>query len=77
MGFFLSREHHAFIEDCLDGYIVSAAMQELGLDDMYDSPTLHKIPPLMGTYSKEDQYSWLLKLAHKLLNRFVKLEKGN
>ena len=53
--------------DSLHAYIVTACMQELGLDTLDGNPKVNI--PL--TYKKKEQYDWLMKIARGILNKHV------
>ena len=70
------RSHHAFVDDCLDGYIVAACMELMNIESPNDAPVTWKPSPLLVHQSKELQYEWLKKLGNEILNQFIKIDKG-
>ncbi|XP_062573983.1 uncharacterized protein LOC134235829 [Saccostrea cucullata] len=69
------RQHFAFVEDCLDAFILAAAMDIMGMNELDDQPKEFRPPPLIQTASCDEQYSWLSSLAQEILERHVKLDK--
>ena len=62
--------------DCLDAYILGATVKVMELECLDGMPIKWRLPPLLKTAEKSDQYQWLTKLAQEILEKHVKLDKG-
>lgn len=76
-GIFFFRSHFAFVEDCLDAYILAATVEVMGLGNVDEIPTKVKPPPLLATSTKEEQYEWLVSVAKRVMDKHIKLDNGN
>ncbi|XP_070545028.1 uncharacterized protein [Ptychodera flava] len=66
------RSHFTFMKDCIDAHVVAAAMEILGLEAVDDVPQ-NGPPPVMNSWSKDEQYEWIWNLAKTILTTHVKL----
>lgn len=58
------RAHSAFLEDVLDGSIISAGCSYWGIDSPDQQPTLNKPPPIVyRLLSPDEQLKWALEVA--------------
>ena len=62
--------------DCLDAYILGAAMEVMDLNNVDEMPKKFKPPPLLHASTTEEQYEWLSSLGKEILEKHVKLTKG-
>ena len=74
--FFYFRAHMNFVQDCLDAFILTAAMEIFGIGKLNEDPKKSKPPHFLHLASKEDQYKWLCNLGKQLLDEYVKLDNG-
>ncbi|XP_062577634.1 uncharacterized protein LOC134239465 [Saccostrea cucullata] len=67
------RAHFAFVEDALDAFILGAAMDVMGLENINGSPQQFN-PNTLSLFSAEDQFSWLKKLAEAIIDKHINLQ---
>ncbi|XP_062572276.1 uncharacterized protein LOC134234243 [Saccostrea cucullata] len=67
------RAHFAFVEDALDAFILGAAMDVMGLEDINGSPQQFN-PNTLSLFSAEDQFSWFKKLAEAIIDKHINLQ---
>lgn len=66
----------AFVEDCLDAFILAAAMNVMGLTELDEQPKEFKPSQFLEIASNDEQYAWLPSLAQYILDRHVTQDKG-
>ena len=54
-NFFPIRSHHAFIEDCLDAYIITASLDHFGISSLDTLPTTNVPPSDLSTQGPQEQ----------------------
>lgn len=62
--------------DCLDAFILGAAMDVMQLGNVDERPGKWKPPPLLEHLSKKEQFDWLTTLAENILQKHIKLDEG-
>ena len=60
----------------MDGYIVAACMTLMGLEELDGTPKQWAPSVLLHLQSKDEQFKYLMKLAHEILKKFVNIDKG-
>lgn len=74
--FYICRQHFAFVEDCLDAFILAAAMNVMGITELDEQPKEFKPSQFLEIASHDEQYDWLSSLAQEILDRHVTQDKG-
>lgn len=63
------------MEDCLDAYIVGAAMDVMGLETLNGKPSNFPCH-LLNFHSDEERYTALNQLAQKIIKKHINLDRG-
>ncbi|KAK3098281.1 hypothetical protein FSP39_017934 [Pinctada imbricata] len=64
------RSHYAFVEDCLDAFIVGAYMHLSGTQNLQTESPLQQT--MFNFLSDEQKYTFIHKLAKDILDKYVK-----
>jgi hypothetical protein len=67
------RPHFAFVEDALDAFILGAAMDVMGLEDINGSPQQLN-PNTLVMCGVDHQLLWLQKLAKTIIDKHINLQ---
>lgn len=68
------RSHYAWMDDCLDSFILGAYMDLMGIKDLQDEPVNHQ--PLFHLLSDQDKYTYIHGVAKDILDKYVKIADG-
>ncbi|XP_069105154.1 uncharacterized protein [Argopecten irradians] len=68
------RAHAAFLNDCLDAFIVGACMHHLGIDDVGAEPKRKQV--LFEAVSSDDKRKFLEDIASEIQHKYINLENG-
>ncbi|KAK3108923.1 hypothetical protein FSP39_018735 [Pinctada imbricata] len=69
------RSHYAFVEDCLDAFIVGAYMHLSGTQNLQTESPLQQT--MFNFLSDEQKYTFIHKLAKDILDKYVKTDIHN
>lgn len=68
------RAHSAFIDDCLDAFIVGACMHHLKMESIECEPQSKQI--LFEAISSEDKMQFITNIASEIQKKYINLENG-
>lgn len=71
---FVHRAHSAFIDDCLDAFIVGACIHHLGMEDIGSEPKSNQV--LFEAVSSEDKVQFIANIASEIQRKYINLENG-
>lgn len=66
---FVLRAHSAFIDDCLDAFIVGACIHHLGMEDIGSEPKSNQV--LFEAVSSEDKVQFIANIASEIQRKFM------
>lgn len=69
---FVLRAHSAFIDDCLDAFIVGACIHHLGMEDIGSEPKSNQV--LFEAVSSEDKVQFIANIASEIQRKYINLE---
>ncbi|KAK3083494.1 hypothetical protein FSP39_024165 [Pinctada imbricata] len=69
------RSHYAFVEDCLDAFIVGAYMHLSGTQNLQTESPLQQT--MFNFLSDEQKYTFIHKLSKDILDKYVKTDIHN
>jgi hypothetical protein len=68
------RAHSAFIDDCLDAFIVGACMHHLEMESIESEPQCRQ--DLFEAISSADKMQFLEHIASEIQKKYINLENG-
>lgn len=69
---FVLRAHSAFIDDCLDAFIVGACIHHLGMEDIGSEPKSNQV--LFEAVSSEYKVQFIANIASEIQRKYINLE---